>query len=157
MDGARTCPFCGGMAVRRRPALSGAKMGATIGGTGLSLEAGGSEESYLKCNGCTMEFVRADRDVDTILAGLRARRRIAAQIRHYYGEGVTVTDLLTGHVTAMARKANHYRSLASVSVSKKELIICFSYKNIRTFGSFVRKSDRSSGRRYYEFRELSMA
>lgn len=112
-------------------------------------------ESYLRCHGCTMEFVRADRDVGNILAGLRVERRVAGRVRLYYGEGVTASDLLARHRTAMARKASRYRSLASVSVSKRELFVCFRRGGVRTFGSFVKKS--SGGGEYYVFTELSMA
>lgn len=154
VDSALTCPFCGGRAHRVRPILAWARLGVTVGGTGGFLDIR-RPESYLRCHGCTMEFVRADRDVGNILAGLRVERRVAGRVRHYYGEGVTASDLLARHRTAMARRASRCRSLASVSVSRKELFVCFRRGGVRTFGSFVKRS--SGDGEYYVFTELSMA
>ena len=110
---------------------------------------------YLHCDGCTTDYVRADRDVETIAAGLRVDPRVPLQVRHYCGEGVTVSDLLDGHLAAMARRVHARRSLASVHVDRGELFLCFSYRGIRTFGSLVRRR----GRRGYHYllRGLSRA
>ena len=39
---------------------------------------------------------------------------------------------------------------------KKKLIICFRHNKVRTFGSFIRESDKSKGG-HYVFKELSKA
>ena len=64
------CPFCGGRPVRKRPALDGARIGVRVAGTGASLRAKGSGETYLRCNGCGTEYVPAERDIGNILSGL---------------------------------------------------------------------------------------
>ena len=156
MDSPRTCPFCGGRALRKRPALAGAKVSAALAGTGASLEAPRSAP-YLHCNGCTFDFVRADRDVKTIAAGLHVDPRVAHQIRHYHGEGVTVSDLLDRSVIGMARRVHRLRSLVSVSVARDELLVCFLHGGIRTFGSFVKSDGGPGGTTRYTFRGLSRA
>ena len=147
MDTYRTCPFCGGRAFPKRPLLDKMRLGGRVAGTGLSLRAR-SKETYLHCNGCTIDFVRADRDIKTIEAGLRIDPRAALQIKHYHGEDVTVYDLLHSCVTGMARMVRPGRSLASVSVDKDELLVCFLHRGIRTFGSLVRRRDRNGGYHY---------
>lgn len=156
MDGPRTCPFCGGRASRRRPPLGGAELGASAAGVGLSLRAAGAGGWYLHCDGCTADFVRADRDVGTIVAGLRVDPRAALQVRHYHGEGVRVSDLLLRHLAAMARRVNARRSLASVSVDRGELLACFSHRGVRTYGSLVRRRD-GGGYDHYVLRGLGKA
>ena len=128
-----------------------------MAGASLSVRTARAGGWYLHCNGCTASFVRADRDVKTVAAGLLVDPRAALQVRHYYGEGVTVSDLLDCHLAAMARKVHVRRSLASVSVDKGELLACFLCRGVRTFGSLVRR--RKGGGRYYHYvlRGLSKA
>ena len=147
MNSPLTCPFCGGRASKKRPLLDKIRLGGRVAGTGLSLRAR-SKETYLHCNGCTIDFVRADRDIKTIEAGLRIDPRAASQIEHYHGGDVTVSDLLHSCVTGMARKVRPGRSLASVSVDKGELLVCFLHKGVRTFGPLVRRRDRNGGYHY---------
>lgn len=156
MDSPCTCPFCGAKASLKKPSLDGIRLGGKVAGTGLSIRAR-SKETYLHCNGCTFEFVRADRDIATIAAGLRVDPRVAYQIRHYHGEGVTVSDLLGRSITGMARKVNRIRSLASVSVARDELLVCFLHGGVRTFGSFVKSDDGPEGTSCYTLRSLSRA
>lgn len=155
MDGPLACPFCGGRASRKRPPLAGARISGTLPGVGLSLAAAAPVVSYLHCNGCTIDYVRADRDVETVAAGLRVDPRAALQARHYYGEGVTVSDLLRCHLTAMARRVSARRSIASVSVSGRELLACFSYGGVRTYGSLVLR--RGGTGDHYTLRGLGKA
>ena len=150
------CPFCGGRPARVRPLLDGAKIGVKVAGIGPSLKMKRSSESYLRCNGCAREYVLADRDIENILSGLEVEDRVPPLIGLYHGEGVTVTDLLTAHRTAIVRKAHRYRSLVSVSVAKREILICFCRKGIRTFGTFARKTGKSGGGDHYTFKGLNM-
>lgn len=152
---ADTCPLCGGTSIKRAPLLDRLK---EAGGpaVGVTVKMRKSGEEYLKCNGCTAEFVRAERDIEVIMNGLEVSRNVPVQIGHIYKEAVRVSDLLTEHRTAIVRRVNVGRSLLGVSVAKGELIICFRYKGIRTFGSFVRKADPLRGARYV-FTELSLA
>lgn len=155
MDSPRTCPFCGGRAQRRRPALDGARLGVKIAGTGLSLKAPKSGRSYLHCNGCMIDYIRADRDVETVASGLLAEPLAALQARLYYGEGVAVSDLLRCHCTGMARRVRPGRSLASVSVVRGELLACFSYGGVRTYGTLALR--RAGGVDRYVLRGLGRA
>lgn len=155
MDGPRTCPFCGGRASRRRPPLDGAELRGAVAGAGLSVRTARTGGWYLHCDGCTADYVRADRDIETIAAGLRVDPRVPLQVRHYYGEGLTVSDLLRCHLAAMARRVHARRSLASVHVDRGELLPCFSYRGVRTFGSLVRR--RGKGGYHYALRGLSKA
>ena len=151
------CPFCGGRPARVRPLLDGAKIGVKAAGIGASLETKRSGESYLRCNGCAREFVPAERDIENILFGLEVADRVPPLITLYHGEGVTVTDLLTAHRTAIVRRAHRYRSLVSVSVAKKEILICFCRRGVRTYGTFARKAGRSGRGDHYTFKGLNMA
>ena len=151
------CPFCGGRPARVRPLLDGAKIGVKVTGIGASLKMKRSGRSYLRCDGCGAEYVPAERDVENILSGLRVEPGALARIRLYHGEGVTVTDLLTAHRTAIVRRAHHYRSLVSVSVAKREILICFCRGGIRTYGTFARRGKRSRDGHHYVFKELNKA
>lgn len=152
---ADTCPLCGEASIKRAPLLDRLKE-AGVPAVGVTVKMRKSDEEYLKCNGCTAEFVRAERDIKVIMNGLMVSRNVPVQIRHIYNENVAVSDLLTKHRTAIIRKVNARRSPLGVSATKKELIICFKYKKTRTFGSFVRKADPLRGARYV-FTELSLA
>ena len=137
--------------------MAGARIGVQVAGTGASLETKESDTSYLRCDGCAREFVPAERDIGTILSGLRVDSRVPHLIGLYHGEGVTVTDLLTAHRTAIVRRAHQYRSLVSVSVAKKEILICFCHRGVRTYGTFARKAGRSGRGDHYMFKGLNMA
>ena len=144
------CPFCGGCLLVKGPLAERIKeAGVGIAGSGGSAKLRKSGDTYFTCNGCMKAFVDADRDIEGILCGLKSKANIAHRTRHFYGEGVTPSELLENHRTAILRKANPRRSLLGVSLARKELIICFSYNGIRTYGSFIRKGD------HYIFRELS--
>lgn len=153
-----TCPFCGGSPVKKRPWLAGTRIAAGAAGIGASLEAPDSREEYLQCRGCMIEYVDAERDIETILQGLRVERAVAFQIRSYYGEGgPTAADLLARHRTAIVRRAAGRRSILSVSVDRGELIACFLYNGVRTFGLLVKSGDGPDGASRYVFRWLSKA
>lgn len=147
MSGSVLCPFCGGRGLPRRPRLdrlSGSSV--TIGPATLRLVVDTRGEEYFKCRGCDMAFVFAEREIETILAGLKMGPNIPILAKHYYGDGVTVRDLLTEHRTAMVRKVRSGLSFLSPSAVRNELVMCFNYNGIRTFGSFRR---RRGGRGYY--------
>lgn len=150
MNAEDPCPFCGGRMHVKGPLTDRVKeAGANIIGTSGSVKLRKSDDTYFTCNGCMMAFVDADRDIKGILRNLKAGANIAYRTKHFYGEGVTPRELLEYYRTAIVRKAHPRRSLLSVSLAKRELIICFSYNGIRTYGSFIRKGD------HYIFRELS--
>lgn len=149
-----TCPLCGGESIRRAPLLDRLKE-AGVPAVGGSLKTRKSGEEYLKCHGCTAEFVHAKRDVKTVMNGLVVQENVPAQILHYYKRQIKVPDLLTKHRTAIIRRVHAKRSLLAVSAAKKELIICFMHRGVRTYGTFVRKNDPERGA-HYVFTELSM-
>ena len=151
------CPFCGGRPVRKAPLLGSARIGVKVAGTGASLRTKGSGASYLRCDGCAREFVPAERDIGNILSGLEVDPRVLPLIRLYHGEGVTVTDLLTAYRTAIVRKVHRYRSLVSVSVAKREILICFRRRGVRTFGTFARRTGKQGSGDHYVFKGLGMA
>lgn len=139
------CPFCGGNPIRKRPLLDGATIDfRTAVGIDLSLTLN-SGESYLKCRGCTREYVPADRDVRSILHDLEVKDGVQDLIELYHGEGVTVADLVKNCRTGIVRKARRYRSYVSVSAARNEIIVCFLRGGVRTFGTFARKSGRPGG------------
>ena len=151
------CPFCGGRPAKRGPALDGVKIGFRAAGVEASIDAKGSGETYYRCNGCMIEYADAERDIETILRGLRVEREVAYQIRAYYGDGPTATDLLTRHRTAIVRRAHRRRSVLSVSVDGGELIACFLYNGVRTFGTLAKTDGGPGGTSYYVFRGLGRA
>lgn len=124
---------------------------ASIAGSGVRAKLRKSNDAYFTCNGCMKAFVDADRDIEGILRNLRSGANIAYRIKYFYGDEITPRELLEEHRTAIVRKANPRRSLLSVSLAKRDLIICFSYNGIRTYGSFARRGDS------YIFMELSSA
>lgn len=139
------CPFCGGNPIRKRPLLDGTKIDFhTAVGINLSLTLK-SDESYLKCRGCTREYVPAYMDVRNILHDLEPRDGVQDLIELYHGEGVTVADLVENCRTGIVRKAHRYRSYVSVSVARNEIIICFLRGGVRTFGTFARKGGKPGG------------
>lgn len=150
-----TCPFCGGSSISRAPLFDRLKELSipVVGGSARTRKSG---EEYLKCHGCTAEYVCAERDIKTIMNGLVVRPHIPTQIRHYYKAAIKTSDLLTRHRTAIVRKVDTRRSLLGVSSARNELIICFKYGGVRTFGSFARRTDPTRGA-HYVFEELSMA
>lgn len=149
-----TCPLCGGTSIKRAPLLDRLKeLGIpAVGGTVKTRKSG---EEYLRCHGCTAEFVYAERDIKTIMNGLLVQDNVPAQIEHYYKRQIKIPDLLRKHRTAIIRRVNVKRSMLGVSASKKELIICFMYRGVRTSGTFVRETDPERGV-HYAFTELSM-
>lgn len=149
-----TCPLCGGTSIKRAPLLDRLKeLGIpTVGGIIKTRKSG---EEYLKCHGCTAEFIYAERDIKTIMNGLLVEDNVPAQIEHYYKRQIKIPDLLRKHRTAIIRRVNVKRSMLGISAAKKELIICFMYRGVRTFGTFVREADPGRGV-HYVFTELSM-
>ena len=149
-----TCPICGGASIRRAPLLDRLKeLGIPAVGGGFKTRKSGEE--YLKCHGCGAEFVPINRDIKTIMNGLMVQKNVPDLIEYYYKRRIKVSDLLTRHRTAIIRRVNVKRSMLGVSASQKELIICFMYRGVRTFGTFVRKADPKRGA-HYVFTELSM-
>lgn len=152
MNAGDPCPICGGRIFVKGPLAGRVKeAGAAVAGSGGSAKFRKPDDSYFACNGCMMAFVDADRDINGILYNLKSGANIAYRTRHFYNGEITPRELLENCRTAIVRKVNLKRSLLSVSLAKKELIICFSYKGFKTYGSFIKKKD------YYEFRELSKA
>lgn len=158
MDSVTKCPFCGGQAAIKRPKLDLLKkVGGKAYGFEGYVETRRLKDVYYKCNGCMMEYVCADREIESILAGLEVGDSIQGRIKQYYNEDVSVVDLLTEYSTGMVRKANNYLSFISTHVVKDELIICFRYKKVRTFGTFIKRSRKGSNEVYYLFDELNKA
>ena len=155
-----TCPFCGGSPVKKRPWLARARIDASAGAgaasIGGSFRPANSREEYLQCRGCMKQYVDAERDIETILQGLRVEPRMAFQIRRYYGRGPTATDLLTRHRTAIVREVGSRRSIFSVSLDKDKLLACFLYNRVRTFGPLVKSDDGPGGTSYYTIGGLSL-
>ena len=154
MSGSVPCPFCGGRALPRRPGLerlSGSTI--TVGPASLNLAVGPSGEEYYSCRGCNMAFVFADRDIKALLPGLAVDSNIPTLISHYYGDGVSARDLLAEHSTAVVRKVRPSLSFLSPSAARNELVVCFNYRSVRTFGSLRRRKGKR-GYRYYSFEEL---
>lgn len=67
MDDPLACPFDG--RATRRPLLDRMRPGGSVARVGPSPKAR-SGETYLHCHGCTIDYVRADREVGTVAAGL---------------------------------------------------------------------------------------
>ena len=104
-----------------------------------------------------IECASAERDIETILRGLRVEHEVAFQMRCYHGEAMTVERLPAGCRTAIVRRANRRRSVLSVPVDGSELIVCFLHEGVRTFDSFVKTDDGPWGTSRYVFRSLSRA
>ena len=149
------CPFCDGKTTRKKPALGQTKGTGMPGGTGAPPRTSRSKEPHLTCRDCTREFIRVDKDVKTIAAGLQVEARIAFRIKLYYGDDVTVNSLLAEHLTGMVKKTRDHRPYVQASLAKKELVICFCHNKVRTYGSFIREGGKPSG--HYVFKELSKA
>lgn len=155
-EGAAPCPFCGGVGLPKRPwgdRISGSSIGTDVASLRLVVDSSGEE--YFKCHGCNTSFVFADREIGTILPGLRMRPRVPLLAKHYYGDGVSVHDLLTRHRTAIVRKIHGRLSFISARTARNELVVCLNYNGVRTFGSLRRRRGRNGY--YYELRGLDRA
>lgn len=150
---AAPCPFCGGFGLLKKPVidrLSGSSV--SVGVASLHLVVDSRGEEYYKCNGCNMSFVFADREIETMLPGMMVSLSVAFRIKHYYGGGVSARDLLTKHRTATVRKVRGRLSFFASRIAQNELVMCFNYNGIRTFGSFRRR--RGDNGYYYTFEGL---
>ena len=150
------CPFCGGRGLPKKPGidrLSGSSV--SVGAASLRLVVDSKGEEYYKCHGCDMSFVLADREIETILPGMMVNLSVPIRIRHYYGGGVSARDLLTRHCAAAVRKARGRLSFFASRMAQNELVLCFNYNGIRTFGSFRRR--RGANGYYYTFEGLDRA
>ena len=155
-EGSAPCPFCGGVGLPKRPwgdRISGSSIGTDVASLRLVVDSSGEE--YFKCHGCNTSFVFADREIGTILPGLRMRPKVALLAKHYYGDGVSVHDLLTRHRTAIVRKIHGRLSFISARTARNELVVCLNYNGVRTFGSLRRR--RGCNGYYYELRGLDRA
>ncbi len=159
MNDSDPCPFCGGNKIKKLPLSDKVKKAnASAGGNsgGIEIESNPDKEFFFKCNGCNFKFVDADRDIKGIMNNLKVGVNIAILIRTYYHENVSVTDLLTNHRVAIVRKPRNFLSFIANKVVDKEVIICFNYNGIRTFGSFVKEKDKEIGIYQYNFKTLGV-
>lgn len=150
------CPFCGGRGLPKKPGmgrLSGSSV--SVGAASLRLVVDSKGEEYYKCHGCDMSFVFADREIGTMLPGMMVSLSVPIRIKHYYGGGVSARDLLTRHRTATVRKVRGRLSFFSSKTARNELVVCFNYNGVRTFGSFRRR--RGDNGYYYTFEGLDRA
>ena len=151
---AAPCPFCGGVVFPRWPWRDHLPvLYIRVRSSTLRLAAGREGRAHLGCHGCEMSFVPADADMAAILPGLRVRRNAAICARHYYGDGVSVRDLLARHRTAVVKRVRWRPPLLSSKAARSELVVCLKYNGMRTFCTLrLRGGDGS-----YEARELEMA
>jgi len=159
MNDVDPCPFCGGNKIKKLPISDKVKKVNASGsgnGGGLEVESNPDKEYFFKCNGCNLKFVDAERDIDGITNNLQVRANIAILIRKYYHENISVSDLLLKHRVAIVRKPSNFFSFIADKVVEKELIICFLYNGIRTFGSFVKEKDEETGIYRYHFKTLGV-
>lgn len=133
--------------------LSGSSV--SVGAASLRLVVDSKGEEYYKCHGCDMSFVFADREIETMLPGMMVSLSVPIRIKHYYGGGVSARDLLTRHRTATVRKVRGRLSFFSSKTARNELVVCFNYNGVRTFGSFRRR--RGDNGYYYTFEGLDRA
>ena len=155
-EGSFPCPFCGGVGLPKRPwgeHISGSSVGTDIATLRLVVDSKGEE--YFKCHGCDMSFVFANREIGTILPDLKVRPKAAMRIKHYYGDGVSPLDLLTGHRTAIVRKIRGRMSIVTRKTARDELLVCFIYNGVRTYGTLRGRRGRNGY--YYELRGLDRA
>ena len=152
------CPFCGGLPVKKRPWLAGAKFsaGAAVISASASLRPPGPGEAYLKCHGCMIDYIDTGRDARTLLPGLRVEPDVYFQMRRYYGRSMTARRLLARHSTAVVRRARGRRSVLSASADASELIVCFLRGGTRTFGTFAREDGGPGGASHYTFTGLGL-
>lgn len=75
-------------------------------------------------------------------------------IRHYYHENVSLSELLSKHVVGVVRKPSHGLSFLSRKITKKQLFVCFNYKGIRTFGTFIKEKENNI--EYYTMETLGI-
>lgn len=154
------CPFCGGVPIKKQPYLTRIKrVGAGAGVLGTSAQgniqvrSNPEKEEYYLCNGCNQEYVWADIGIDLILPHLDGNENIAALLRHYYPDRITLTTLMTCYVTGFVRKHNNKLSWLSNDIVKKQLYVCFNYEGVRTVGVLVR---RKNTKYYYTIKTIGI-
>ena len=159
------CPFCGGGTIKKihvfdRVRELGGKIGVPHGsaeGT-MKMDTAPQKEAYFVCNGCTKEYVWASMDINTLIEHFAAdeieAHTIASLIGHYYGNHVTLKDLLTKYRTGIVRLHNNKVPYISNKIAKRQLYLCFNYNGIRTFATFIKK--RRNNYYYYSMKAMGI-
>lgn len=144
------CPFCGGQPIQSQSLLDridratvGANLlepstGAPAVGIGGAATLKPTTRHDYRCNGCNQEFVWADIDMNLIIKHLSGTENIPLLVKHYYPDGVTLTELLKHYVTGCVRKPKTKSSWLSKDRTRRHLIVCLNYKGVRTFCTFER-------------------
>ena len=161
------CPFCGGQATIKTSTLdrietmsAGANIpdigtgmpGAGVQG-GISLRPSPKTNPTYQCAGCNQEYILANIDINLIINHLHGSNSAAGLVRHYYPDGIALTELLTRYVTGCVRKPLGKPSWLSIDRAKRHLYVCFRYKGIRTFCTFER---RKKTKEYYDMKAMGI-
>lgn len=109
-------------------------------GVNVELRPSSHREEYLSCLGCNQEYVYVSIDIDLILTNFceQDKERIADLVYNYYGNQVSLTDLLVKYKTGVVRRHSGTVPYISDKLARRSLYICFNYQGKRTFGTFVR-------------------
>lgn len=144
------CPFCSGATARKLPAQGPAGAGGPQVGTGAPSKTPRPAEPHLSCSGCAKEFVPDEEDIVIIVSCLQVE---TSRIMSCYGDGVTADGLLVEQHTGMAKKIRGHHPHALIFLARGDLIVCFRYNNVRTYGSFIREGSKPNGP-HHAFREM---
>lgn len=146
------CPFCGNIPNEKQYFWEKVKsigVGLTVPATEtvpitanvkIDKKSNPKPEKYYDCNGCNMKYRDASGfDVNIIITNLKVKGRAIKAVQRYYSpKKITITELLTNHVTGIARKPRHLLSFLEDKLVKNRLYIGFSYMGIRTYGTFAK-------------------
>lgn len=110
----------------------------------ITIKPNKRKDTYFICHGCNSEYVEAPVDIDSILNNFcpETEEEIAAMVHHYYGNRITLTQLLLNYRTGIVRRHNNKLGYFSSKVTSRILFICFKFDSKRTVGSFIRSEDK---------------
>jgi len=148
VDIRKFCPRCGGKPIIKNPYSDRVQEGGVGGGvsvfranSNIKISPNPQKEEYYICNGCNLTYVGASMDFNLIIKHLGSQPNIAVLVQHYYGKGITLTDLITSYCTGIVRSYHSRLNFITSRLAKRTLYICFNCNGIRTFGILKRLDD----------------
>lgn len=148
-EGISFCPFCGGKPTYTSSIHKISEINPSIStpesySASVGIKFNKKKDYYFSCNGCNSEYVFSDIDINLIIKSFCNDRldEIAGMVYHHYSNKVTLSDLILKYRTGIVRRHSNTIPYLSKKLANRILYICFNYNDKRTFGSFIRSSNK---------------
>ena len=86
-----------------------------------------------------MEYVFKSLEINQFINELTIKDYIAPLMNHYYPPEITLVQLIRNYRTGVVKKPKYFETNLADIEKKRQIFICFNYKSIRTFGTFIRE------------------